>query len=266
MKKLLIILFVLSGTSLMFAQTNNFEKIKLSGTKSLVTKSYTVENGKRYILETKRFAFDSNGNVTSVRFDSPGFFNEIDYTYDAKGKMTYEKMYNLGKVIRSYKYEYNKSGKKIYASSFNLSEDVDMETVYEYDEKGNLLKEETESGKRKFGFKYTYDKNSRKTDMVVYNPTQIEKKFYCYYDDKGLLIEEKGVFYWAGNKNAKHNNFSRKSFSYNENSQLKEMDCYITDELYEKYLYTYKSNGLLSKWEKYNTEEKLSYVVEYDYE
>ncbi|MCX6159140.1 MAG: hypothetical protein NTY74_14260 [Ignavibacteriae bacterium] len=265
MKKLLIICLLINA-SVLFSQTNSVEKIKSAGVKSLVTKSYSFENDKKYVLETKKFDFDSTGKVIKVNFDSPGYFDKIAYIYDLKGKDIEEKMYNSSKVVRSYKFEYNNSGKKIYSKSINNADDVDMEVNYTYDEKGNLLQEESISGNRKFGFKYTYDKSSRKTEMVFYNPTKLEKKFYYKYDDKGLLIEERGFLYWAGSQKAKYNDYSRRSFYYNDNKEMTGMDYYISDVLFEKYLYFYNDNGLLTKWERYSTNDKLLYSVEYEYE
>lgn len=265
MNKLLLLLLLINA-SVLFSQTNSIDKIKSANVKSLVTKSYSFENEKKYVLETKKFDFDSMGKVVKVNFDSPGNFDKIAYTYDSKGREIEEKMYNNNKVVRSYKYEYNNSGKKIFSKSINNADDVDMEINYTYDEKGNLLQEESLSGNRKFGFKYTYDKSSRKTEMVYYNPTKLEKKFYYKYDDKGLLIEEKGFLYWAGSQKPKYNDYSRKSFYYNENKEMTRMDYYISDVLFEKYLYSYNDKGLLAKWERYSMNDKLLYSMEYLYE
>lgn len=265
MKKILLILLLIN-TAILFSQTNSVDKIKSAGVKTLVTKSYSFENEKKYILETKRFDFDSTGKVVKVNFDTSGYFDKIVYTYNSKGKETEEIMYNNNKIVRSYKYEYNKSGKMTYSKSVNNADEVDVEVIYTYDDKGNLLQEESVSRNRKFGFKYTYDKNSRKTEMVFYNPTKIEKKFYYKYDDKGLLIEEKGFLYWAGSQKAKYNDYSRKSFTYNDNKEMTGMDYYISDILFEKYKYFYNDKGLLAKWERYSTNDKLLYIVEYVYE
>ena len=266
MKRTLITIFLIINTSLLFSQSNNVENIKSAGIKSIVTKSFSVVDGKKQLLDTKSYDFDVKGNVTTVKFDTSGFFNKIIYKYDTNGNIIEEKMYKQTKNVRTYKYEYNISDKKESCVSLNYSEDQDVEINYTYDNKGNLVQEESLSGNKKFGFKYVYDKNSRKTEMVAYNPTKIEKKFYYYYDAKGLLIEEKGVLYWAGSKTAKHNFFSRKSFKYNDNKELIEMSYYLTDQLFEKYLYFYNEKGLLAKYEKYNTAGILCFEMEYNYE
>ena len=131
-------------------------------------------------------------------------FERINYQYDRYNNIVSIKSFVLntnsyGKKIRcrkateSYRYEYDSCGRmlKSYHTGGVLTpscdEDYPYETIYIYDDKGNLEKT------------YHYEYNS------FCDGIPITKHFTTkLYDDRGNVIEEKGIYYYLAKNTAVH--------------------------------------------------------------
>ncbi len=162
------------------------------------------------------YYYDEDGRVIKEAFiaNNGGDDYNYDYTYDEKGNLISEVHQYLGTYIviensynpkgnlvyKTTKADYdgylsNYSQKYVYDSQNRLVEEGYVEngvykksTVYSYDERGNLLKEDSLEN---FTYEYTYDENNRVTTMTYNNFHYGENEITKYtYDADGKLINE----------------------------------------------------------------------------
>ena len=94
----------------------------------------------------------------------------------------------------------------------------------------------------------------------------MKKEVECFFDEKGNIIQETVYQSLKKSKDNKRYQLSKIKYVYNESGKLSQKINYITEEVIENFYYTYNDDGTLSKWEKFNAQNKLAYLVEYVYE
>lgn len=184
---------------------------------SYIENFYIVSDSDIDSLSAESF-YDKNGNLLKV---SDYFFRYArEYTYDEKGNVTGGVSYSLvGESDDVSLWEYNKSGELEYdySADGNLIEyrivgsngRISSKTQYEYDHKGQLIKEEqfSYSPDEYFseGYRYQYDDEGKLICTTRYNEDakgafQTIEEITYEYDEDGDLIKEKSIFYWnSGN-------------------------------------------------------------------
>jgi hypothetical protein len=202
MKKILILLFIVSGYGFLYGQANfekqDIERIAKNNVKIQTQWSYDYVNGK---LASKGYIssqslFDKKGNIIEIiNFKNDGKITSvITYTYDDKGNKTSYSRYKGNKEQLTYnqKYVYDPRGNKALESGFDGSSAFYNSFVY--DKMGNLQEikyttEKTVTEKRVFKY------NGNVTEMNVLSPTNIilSKEITTYDNKKNILEEEKYV-------------------------------------------------------------------------
>ncbi|MBN1183011.1 MAG: hypothetical protein JXB49_12030 [Bacteroidales bacterium] len=190
--------------------------------------------------------YDDKGNKLRVYGKTnKSSFNNV-YTYNDEDKVA-EIVYNVGDFIdekRVFEYDgntstisvmdakdnlkytlvtsYNDKGQVTEETRYELDEAVSDKASYQYDSKGNVLKEEKyKHGQFRYRVKYTYDAAGHVLKVVQEEPSGISyEKSLCTYDAQGHLIEEK----WRKNATS---DFSKKDYSYNEEGLCIKMDAYF---------------------------------------
>jgi YD repeat-containing protein len=127
------------------------------------SQEYITLTGEPTVWNTISYTYDKNGNAKTVS-DSNG--GQVEYTYDAMGRVVQDKTLMEGSKYIINGNEYDKSGNLVKkwneVNSQDLSEGgpgtVQAVTVMEYDKSGNLTKETSPEG---YVTTYEYDDNDR---------------------------------------------------------------------------------------------------------
>ena len=190
--------------------------------------------------------YDSKGNKLRVYGKTnKSNFNNV-YTYNDEGKLA-EIVYNVGEFIdekRVFEYDgntanidvldakdnlkytletkYNDKGQVVEETRYELDDAVSDKASYQYDSKGNVLKEEKyKHGQFRYRVKYNYDTKGNLVNINQEEPNGISyEKAICTYDASGHLIEEK----WRKRANA---DFSKKIYSYNSEGLCIKVDAFF---------------------------------------
>ncbi len=132
--------------------------------------------------------------VTSYASDGTEHITVHMYIYDEGGRVTRKDDLAKGEIRSRFEYEYDKRGNKTAERYyiFSPSEDtlkLSYQIGYQYDEKGNLIREDQENGRNE----YTYNKKGQLTKTeIFYGESTVPSKRYTYtYTDFGLLKTEK---------------------------------------------------------------------------
>lgn len=207
--------------------------------------------------------YDSKGNKVKVygtRHKAPPF--KTLYTYTPDNKIS-EIVYYIGEAVdekRVFTHEgntahievldgegnqkyrlvnkYNSMGKVIEESKYEPNDAISDKASYQYDSKGNMLKEEKyQYGQFRYRTKYTYDGKGNLLKIVQdeSDGTSFVKNQYTF-DSNGKLTEEK----WRKKPNA---SFSSKKYYYNSNGLCNKMDVYFASyKLKVLSKFSYKTN------------------------
>jgi hypothetical protein len=204
--------------------------------------SYRYKNKKKFNKDT--FIYDNNGRQVKIEtfnsyYDTPRISN---LEYDTIGQVikynnTRYSYLNNGNIDTIH-YNKNNYRKFYYDKNYNimfvLNQYGDTTEKYSYNSKNDLIALHTSS------FKYTYivDSLGNRLQSTVYNnmvPDNKQTEVTTYkYNEKGLMIEQKIIRF----KNVK----------------------------YQKLIYEYNDNGLLSKIIRYKSEDEIDSILLYSYE
>lgn len=167
----------------------------------------TVYDNEKDVYSKNKYKYSKTGDLIKekhYRKQKPAF-ERINYQYDRYNNIVSIKSFVLntnsyGKKIRcrkateSYRYEYDSCGRmlKSYHTGGVLTppscdEDYPYETIYIYDDKGNLEKT----------YHYEYNSFCDGIPITKYSTTKL-------YDGKGNVIEEKGIYYYLTKNTAVH--------------------------------------------------------------
>lgn len=166
----------------------------------------------------------------------------------------------------------------VYLISEYQSEGASTKTTYEYDERGNLIVYQTESGHRN---EYQYDEKDNKISVISRNQngdTSIQK--YTYDEDGRCLqgitshngIEQSRSEYEydaSGNLTtsitySSNGEIWRTEYSYDDRGNKVLMICYKGNNETSRDEYIYNSANQLTKRIRYNGAETTTYICEYD--
>ena len=191
---------------------------------------FTMEDsaeGEKYDI-TRVYKFNEEGYLTEVFSTNQNSTTLQKCLYDKDGVLMMIEMYQNDKLMRTLVHRYSAMGRLVSVSSVLAEgEKIEVSTFFEYDEKGNVIKEiNKDAGGNKINeLLYTYDSKGRKTshrsalpdgysdDMETlyrYNDngdmSQIETKDnflkestyqdFCYYDcdENGNWIRRETIF------------------------------------------------------------------------
>lgn len=252
-----------------------------------------VYNEKGQLLEYQAgyrkllYTYDEDGNMSCRKmYNSAGEqMEQIDYTYDAQGRLVQTKGFGYAEVYTTYKTEYiydengNLIHKKDYQNGELFTEEVydaagnllegfsymgggyDSHSVYTYGEAGNLLSVETERGGEAYsGWYYFYDKDGRLVREERFLMSRGERKELTNtytYDENGRCIRyDMGGFqgeqsYETYTYDAAGNMLSSEYHHYQESGST-------------GYYWTYDEEGRITSWKSTNRQGTTTYTWEYD--
>ncbi len=146
-----------------------------SRTMIIVTKAYSYptewlteeyiynDNGAAVSHEVR--TYDEDGRLISSVYEGISGSDKETHTYDEYGRektASYESTYGDGEnsnyFATTYSYEYDMWGQRSRVINQGVG-DVVSETVYTYDDDGNILMQETTDNSGRSGYYYTYDEN-----------------------------------------------------------------------------------------------------------
>jgi len=181
------------------------------------TDTYEYDSNGNLIKEDKGnlsyinfFKYDSLGNKIEEGYDYSTKRKKYPYTpsqgfvYDSNNRLIKSFSIGKGKLYRTETYyEYDNEGREIDVKIYKISNDtvLDYHWTKEYNEKGELIKEESNIGSgTHFSPKYiqckkkitTYDNYGNITQIELFNSNQFEVKIYRYvytYDSYGNWIK-----------------------------------------------------------------------------
>lgn len=268
--------------------------------KSLVENSEVNGNLKSRLT----FRYDLKGNLTSKDFidytpGSSGYnlnlaLNKTVYKYDQTGnilEMSVEEEAIPGKITK-YKstYKYNDKGMCIEWNFFNTKDILTNKTTYHYDERGNMV--EQNSTDQILGGKTIcrYDEKGNQTEEKTYDNDKklVSEKIYGYnnkgkcvqayissfpdtskityaYDDNGRMIKKIDAVYSSEEGDYLEVN----TYTYDERGFLHEEKVYESinmDSPVNRYLYQYDEKGNLTVQNKYNETGSPDETSAYQYD
>ena len=135
---------------------------------------FTYKDGKK----AEEARYDHNNEIVEKTF----------YTYDTKGNLVEEKKYEGEELLDKLVYAYDSKGRKTLYERYEGDGTLGFKSTYEYDEKGNLIKEQyyttPDTPDFSTGYTYTYDE---KGNWI----TKIE-----FEDDEAISINEREITYY----------------------------------------------------------------------
>ncbi|HPO49961.1 MAG TPA: hypothetical protein PLO89_06505 [Spirochaetota bacterium] len=198
--------------------------------------------------ENRFFSLDDNTKIKKKNSDlTNDLANCIAYSYDKSGKILSSSAYDdHGNLICSY--FYNSYGKITKNIKYNLSGIVDL--IYEYDEKGNKVKESYYVGDNKFYFiKYEYDERGNQLKKESYDESGDLKATANFNSDENINI----VSFPDG---------SSTIYDYKENGVVKETS--LSDNGTVKYIYEYDEYKKNKKYSHYDENGNLKSLYEFN--
>jgi hypothetical protein len=226
------------------------------GTIFLATSLYGQEISKEEIIKFKIKSVttvDSDGKIKSIDFyndrgdivrigedDNGRTETRKEFVYDKKGTLIEEKTFSSsGKIHHVDKYYYNSKNQLVRKEWIDTDQSIDATWAYEYDEKGNKVRETQESGtigNSVTTFKYV---NGQLTESETSNGSiGKENKITYKYNEKGNVIEEKTKDYFS-------NTTITLTYTYNETGKLTELREKSSNGVSSLTTYHYDDKGLL---------------------
>jgi len=254
---LLFVVLILSSSSVN-KQKSDLDKENLKGNvKSLRQVSF--------------YAVEKFGAITKGKRGGESLIESNDFhnKYNEKGFLIERNSYLDGTLylIEIYTYDDNDNNIEVFQST---SEGENGKVIYNYDDKGNLIEENSyyPDDSLKASYKYTnkYDNNDNLIEQNTYlsNGSLSWREIYTY-DKNGKLIEN--------NKYQSNGSFDNKdTFKYDNNGYLIEITRYLPDSsLYykDRYIYDEKGNPIERNYDrpsdgKFTTSFKDTYQYDYD--
>jgi len=226
---------------------------------------YQVKDNKPSLIDSIVFSYNSSGQLSEARFNNSEPISSKTYLYNAAGKLTEEKHYKYTDLRNTYKYEYDKSGRLTKEKCYDSNNKLMFTNTLKYDSKGNMIRKKSDisTGIR---IDNSYDSQNRNYKSIVSGNSRNQKEIEYLYDDKGRIQQETIFQSLKNSKKGKRYQQSKIRYIYDDSGRLTEKQNYLTDDVIEKFKYSYGDNGKLSKWEKLSPQNKLEFIVEYRYE
>jgi len=226
---------------------------------------YQVKDNKPSLVDSIVFSYNSSGQLSEARFNNSEPISSKTYLYNAAGKLTEEKHYKYTDLRNTYKYEYDKSGRLTKEKCYDSNNKLMFTNTLKYDSKGNMIRKKSDisTGIR---IDNSYDSQNRNYKSIVSGNSRNQKEIEYLYDDKSRIQQETIFQSLKNSKKGKRYQQSKIRYVYDDTGRLTEKHNYLTEDVIEKFKYTYGDNGKLAKWEKLSPQGKLEFIVEYRYE
>ncbi|MBO4324792.1 MAG: hypothetical protein J5845_05285 [Lachnospiraceae bacterium] len=235
-------------------------------------KIYSWGGGQDASLFLDLYTYYENGDLkeTVSRMSGAVGMNEskTEYTYDEMHRKTSEKQW-LDTSLEEYTiatYEYNTIGKIALYQRVNSDGTDEWVTHYEYDSKGNCIREYGGSNSEGNSSQtlYTYDSKGNKIREVYYYNDQIISALEYQYDNAGRMVQK---FYGnAPSDNLDHYN-TRYSYEYSDNGRLlRQTEYYGITAVLSDIGYEYDENGCVAKEINYESDGSVKSTAVYEYQ
>ena len=142
--------------------------------------------------------YDKDGRLLTSVYEGIYGSDKATHTYDEYGReksSSYESIYNDGETenyyVNTYTYEYDMWGQRSRIVCQGTG-DVVSETVYTYDDDGNMLMSETTDNSGRSGYYYTYDENGNliKTTFAYEDEVMYATEYVLDADGNIILSRE----------------------------------------------------------------------------
>lgn len=162
------------------------------------------------------------------------------------------------KLQRVYTTEFNKEANKTSYIQYKLDGSVSSKQLYTYDEKNNLIEDNsyTSYGELFIKTTYKYDNKGNIIEEILFEDNYPPLKQLYKYDDRGNLIEKEQYnpdgFCW-----------NKILYEYNDRGNMVEENHFSSEDLHvEKKLYKYNDNGDIIEVEShYSLDSSFNYKV-----
>lgn len=259
-------------------------KVKSIETKTYYTNKKFSEIKKGKLKEYSLKVYDEDGYILSHNFRTSKFDMRILFEYDSNRKIIKESAFEKDVLDYEMIYKYNLNENLIESLINSPNDTYCIGTNYEYDSKGNLIKEHmknTEDFDREEIHKY--DSEGKKIEFYSYSNGEPNSKNIYKYDSKGNTIEidyfdseekligkHKYEYDSKGNQTElvylANGRLIKKNIS-NANRKLIEMYyCNSEGYLYLKLKYNYNSLDNLKEKCSYDFENNILYKETHEYE
>ncbi len=159
-----------------------------------IGRSFLGHNGE--LVEKFIYTYTQGRKTDSIRLGHYG--NQVEkysWQYDAKGNRIREISFrNIDSSVINTAYDYNEAGKLLRLSrKHSIDKNLDYSLQYQYDAKGNMISEykHYRNGKADYKKEYSYDSSGNKVGFIQYTAEgKIVERLSYAYDKKGNLAEE----------------------------------------------------------------------------
>lgn len=253
MKTKTIIITILFLSGCLLAQNRMFEL------------KYNLSEDKFILIDSIVNLYDASGLITESHLNQSEPVNLIQFIYDSKKHLAKEKRFKDDVLKQIIEYEYSETGHLIKENNLDGKGNELFANYLKYDNSNNLVRKKSNisTGQR---IENSFNSQKQKIKSVVSGNSRNQTEIEYIYDDKGKVIQETIYQSLKRSKSGKRYQQSKIKFIYDSWGKLSEKQNYLTDEVIEKYSYTYDDNGKLSKWEKFSPQGKLEFYVEYRYQ
>lgn len=221
--------------------------------------------------ETKAELFDGSlsRQLAKVVYDEDGSERTvISYAYDESGNLIHE-----SEDMQSHRYSYDKDGNVIESTStyyYNGEETVQRTYEYEFNEKGELIRETTNSDDGDNSVvSYKYDEKGRMIEKAVEGLGM--GSFFYEYDESGNLVREDtydGTYYYKYDQNGhmteKTSGQSKTTYQYDDLGNLVTEIEYYSGEERGRTGYEYDTAGDLTQMTGQADSIKITITIEYE--
>ena len=224
--------------------------------------------GDTELLLFTEYEYNDQGNlIKKTGYDETGAVSDV-MEYDIHGNQISEIYYREGSVdlALEYKNEYDDKGCMVKTTVTFIDDGALRNTMeYEYDSKGNLIKEVEYFADGNEGSVCEYDDKGNMTKLIVriqsvsgeivsYSPNTTEYE-YDSHDNitKQTTYTEEGTFVYV------------KEYEYDDDRIMKKTNYEEDGSLYSVMEYEYDSHDNLIKEVSYDEDGSEDYIIEYEY-
>ena len=259
MKRNIVYIFLISIFSYSANAQNELEFLQSIASKNKINSIYQAD----YILKGNSFVktdsikYNFNGNYLISKIDeiTDNSGSEKMYCYNAFNKIN-KKEYNVSGVKFYELYEYENSNLK-HLKKFDNRNKLVNKVKYVYDKNDNLVKIISDEKSYKVSNVY-YNGNLIKSSIT--NNSNSKKEIEYAYNNKNQLLSEKIYETLKKSKNNKRYLKLRIDYLNNEKGNISEKEYYKSENITEKYIYTYDKNDNLNEWTKVDSQGKITFV------
>ena len=157
---------------------------------NLLTDAYASNDGKAGYQEA--YTYDEQGRMlTHASYDSHSATGKAEFTYDAAGLLVTELFTNNEGYSAQTDYTYGSFGELV--GKVTVSGKTEERTVYIYDEKGRLFKEEQtirtgDKVTQTLRWEYTYDQNGNRLSKSEFRAGSLHQEEQWTYNEAGQVL------------------------------------------------------------------------------